>query len=348
MKIITSIYLNCRPELRNDWLVGVEADLEGEDALVGKPQEVALRTLIAVYNKRHYAAHMAPATEDSPHRRTDSSSAVFFDDPAVSGNRRRSRMDSLSSPLDDVNRPDLPYNPDGMIEFWLHEYEDVLREVFGDGTREDWDDGDDDDDELVRAPGAPGPAERDDAAWIRLGELMRARGAPDDDAISESESVVSVGELGDEARLDAQAEGREMFSAMEQRRRRRSQGENTWEVSLSGGPLTRSTCHRRSSCCLGGLVTGGVAAREGHRCVLLWGLERRIWSWAMCLMTWRRSCQVRCLSHRTRGTSGRGTTVRWMRWSICLMFSMHVEGVHGIVEQMYEITGGEPYLRGLE
>lgn len=247
MKIITSIYLNCHPELRNDWLVGVEADLEGEDALVGKPQELALRTLIALYNKRHYAAHMAPAAlAEDTHRRTDSSSAVVFDEAAVAGHRRRSRLDSISSSSEDYNRPDMPYNPDGMIEFWMHEYEDVLREVFGDGTREDWDD-DDDDDELVRAPGAPGPAERDDAAWIRLGELMRARGAPDDDVISDSESVVSVGELGEDARLEAEAEGRDMFSAME-RRRRTSQGENTWEhMSPTLKLLPRRPSERRRS-----------------------------------------------------------------------------------------------------
>lgn len=251
MKIITSIYLNCHPELRNDWLVGVEADLEGEDAMVGKPQELALRTLITLYNKRHYAAHMAPvALGDESHRRADSTSAVVFDsDPAAPGNRRRSRLDSVSLSSSDIDftRSDMPYNPDGMIEFWMHEYEDVLREVFGDGTREEWDD-DEDDDELVRAPGAPGPAERDDAAWIRLGELMRARGAPDDDTISDSESVVSVGELGEEARLEAEAEGREMFSAMEKRRRRPSQDENTWEhMSPTLRLLPRSPSDRRRS-----------------------------------------------------------------------------------------------------
>lgn len=237
MKIITSIYLNCRPDLRNDWLVGVEADLEAEDAMVGKPQELALRSLIAFYNKRHYAAHLAPGQLIEPtHRRTDSISGVMFDEQnMVSHHRRRSRLDSISSSELDLFPPnrsvaDLPYNPDGMIEFWMHEYEDVLREVFGEGTREeDWDEYGE-----VRPDvpsGAPGPAGRDGAAWIRLGELMR-RGAPDDDVISDSESVVSVGELGDDARLEAEEEGRSMFAAMQERKRRTSKGdENTWEVS---------------------------------------------------------------------------------------------------------------------
>ena len=34
MKVITSIYLNCRPELRDEWLAGTDQDNELEDALV--------------------------------------------------------------------------------------------------------------------------------------------------------------------------------------------------------------------------------------------------------------------------------------------------------------------------
>lgn len=231
MKIITSIYLNCRPELRNDWLVGVEADLEAEDQIVGIPQEHALRSLIAFYNKMNYAAHMAPSMPDEQYRRMDSGGG-FLDHAPLSPNRRRSRLDSLSATSEDIfdatRDPSMPYNPDGMIEFWMHEYEDVLRDVFGDGTRDEWADPG-----SPASPAAPGPAEgRNDAAWIRLGELMRARGAPEDDTISDSESVVSVGELGDDARLEAEAEGRTMFAAMQDRKRRTSQGdENTWEVS---------------------------------------------------------------------------------------------------------------------
>ncbi|CAK9786148.1 N1221-domain-containing protein [Cutaneotrichosporon oleaginosum] len=252
MKIITSIYLNCRPELRNDWLVGVEADLEAEDQMVGKPQELALRSLIAFYNKRHYAAHLIPpgSALEPAHRRTDSTSGVMFEDHNLLASRRRSRLDSLSSSEHDLFPPnrtstDMSYNPDGMIEFWMHEYEDVMREVFGEGTSEDdWDEYG-----KVRpdvSPGAPGPAARDDAAWIRLGELMR-RG--DDDAISDSESVVSVGELGEDARLEAEEEGRSMFAAMQERKTRRpSEDENTWEnMSPTLKLLPRSPTDRRRS-----------------------------------------------------------------------------------------------------
>lgn len=42
MKVITSIYLNCRPDLRDEWLAGNEADETGE----AQAQENALRALI--------------------------------------------------------------------------------------------------------------------------------------------------------------------------------------------------------------------------------------------------------------------------------------------------------------
>ena len=34
MKVITSIYLNCRPELRDEWLSGSDQELEPEDSHV--------------------------------------------------------------------------------------------------------------------------------------------------------------------------------------------------------------------------------------------------------------------------------------------------------------------------
>lgn len=35
MKVITSIYLKCRPDLRDEWLTGAEVD-DAQDALVGE------------------------------------------------------------------------------------------------------------------------------------------------------------------------------------------------------------------------------------------------------------------------------------------------------------------------
>jgi hypothetical protein len=333
MKIITSIYLNCRPELRNDWLVGVEADLDAEDAMVGKPQEVALRALVAFYNKTNYAAHLAPTTlEDSGHRRSESTSAVVIDEPVPPGFRRRSRLSSVSSDADLFPlRDSMPYNPDGMIEYWMHEYEDVMRQVFGDGTRpdEDWDEeeGDDDDMDLVRAnPGAPGPAERDDPAWIRLTELMRTRGAPEEDTISDSESVVSVGQLGDDARLDAEREGRTMFEAMQERQRRRSNGdENTWEVSLRSNTLililTRhSTCRRQHSSSSRNHRPTGAA----HRPL---GARRCAPSWAS-LPPWARALTTSCSrTTRTSPAPCPSTPRRATRWSASLTRSMRSSGL---------------------
>ncbi|EMR10447.1 hypothetical protein PNEG_01161 [Pneumocystis murina B123] len=50
MKIITSIYLHCRPELQDDWVSGVEVDTNTEESL-----EYALRSLIRFYNYHHYS-----------------------------------------------------------------------------------------------------------------------------------------------------------------------------------------------------------------------------------------------------------------------------------------------------
>ncbi|CAG8570418.1 9115_t:CDS:10 [Funneliformis caledonium] len=54
MKIITSIYLHCRPDLRDEWIASSDADAEIEDAL---PQEQSLRALIKFYNERNYLTH---------------------------------------------------------------------------------------------------------------------------------------------------------------------------------------------------------------------------------------------------------------------------------------------------
>lgn len=55
MRVITQIYLTCRPELRDDWISGTEADIDLEDAL---SQEEALRALIQYYNQREYPEEM--------------------------------------------------------------------------------------------------------------------------------------------------------------------------------------------------------------------------------------------------------------------------------------------------
>lgn len=36
MKVITAIYLHCRPDLRDEWLTGIDVDADVEDSLVGR------------------------------------------------------------------------------------------------------------------------------------------------------------------------------------------------------------------------------------------------------------------------------------------------------------------------
>ncbi|KAK6910328.1 hypothetical protein I203_104360 [Kwoniella mangroviensis CBS 8507] len=322
MKVITSIYLNCRPELRDDWLAGTDQDNELEDAL---PQEYALRSLVQFYNKRHYSAHLASLPSPEPsHKRSNSTSAVTLEDPAlhhVHGHvphgaphpRTASTGESdVFPPRKSLNHTgaELPYNPDGMIEFWLHEYEDVLGEVFGgdimEHSNEVWDEfglshpintnanlrsesnPDENDDEIIVGPHA---ADRDDRAWNRLTEIMRSgagTGDRQDEEISDSESVVSVGELGEDARLggatfdidtgknsdqdrdEDQDEKQRDEDEDEERerdkernlsiggpggrvRRKSGAGENTWEhMSPTLALLPRSPAERRRSSSGGG------------------------------------------------------------------------------------------------
>ncbi len=55
MRIITAIYLHCRPELRDDWLAGVDVENEMGDALAS---EQALRALTYWHNLRRYPEAM--------------------------------------------------------------------------------------------------------------------------------------------------------------------------------------------------------------------------------------------------------------------------------------------------
>ncbi|ODO08260.1 hypothetical protein I350_03850 [Cryptococcus amylolentus CBS 6273] len=288
MKVITSIYLNCRPELRDDWLAGTDQDTELEDSM---PQDNALRTLVSFYNMRLYTPPTPLSPDASSHaRRQSTSHNPIFEDPVLNtsqthfgpGQPQHRRSDSTSGQSTgsehDVFPPrksDSPagagaggsYNPDEMIEFWLHEYEDVLGEVFGvEGGNEVLHEfglasgmaslgigkGDDDDD--AQTPGV------EDRAWSRLNEIMRGGNEED---ISDSESVVSVGELGDEARMggtgfggnrEGEEEGEEVADdgksrvGMGQGRRRSGAGENTWEhMSPTLALLPRSPIERRRS-----------------------------------------------------------------------------------------------------
>ncbi|KAI0122820.1 required for hyphal anastomosis [Xylariales sp. AK1849] len=57
MRVITAVYLHCRPELRDEWLAGSDVDAEVEEAL---PLEQALRSLTHWFNVRRHPDQMAP------------------------------------------------------------------------------------------------------------------------------------------------------------------------------------------------------------------------------------------------------------------------------------------------
>ncbi|KAK2628740.1 hypothetical protein QTJ16_001843 [Diplocarpon rosae] len=60
MRVITAVYLHCRPELRDDWLAGSDVDAEVEEAL---PLEQALRALTHWHNIKRYLAQMGADTK---------------------------------------------------------------------------------------------------------------------------------------------------------------------------------------------------------------------------------------------------------------------------------------------
>ncbi|ESZ89593.1 hypothetical protein SBOR_10022 [Sclerotinia borealis F-4128] len=60
MRVITAVYLHCRPELRDDWLAGSGIDAEVEEAL---PLEQALRALTHWFNLRRYPERMGADTK---------------------------------------------------------------------------------------------------------------------------------------------------------------------------------------------------------------------------------------------------------------------------------------------
>ena len=60
MRVITAVYLHCRPELRDDWLAGSDVDAEVEEAL---PLEQALRSLTHWHNIKRYPDQMGADTK---------------------------------------------------------------------------------------------------------------------------------------------------------------------------------------------------------------------------------------------------------------------------------------------
>lgn len=68
MRVITAVYLYCRPELRDEWLAGSDVDAEVEESL---PLEQALRSLTHWFNMRRYPDKMAPEVRNAMREEQD-------------------------------------------------------------------------------------------------------------------------------------------------------------------------------------------------------------------------------------------------------------------------------------
>lgn len=181
MRIITLIYLHCRPGLRDDWLVGGDMDAEVEASL---PEEQSLRRLV-----RHYNLSVFPP-KSIPHNAeiNDSSASTY---PYYTMRHTESEQQA-EMPVDEAaafERDAFPlaarsgkhaapgrYIFDDSIEGFLDVYEDELNELFANPTSLD----------LVDENGVP-------TDWsARVNKLIGAPETPTEDSASEISSIIST------------------------------------------------------------------------------------------------------------------------------------------------------------
>ncbi|KAF5363950.1 hypothetical protein D9756_000807 [Leucocoprinus leucothites] len=220
MKVITAIYLNCRPDLRDEWLTGNEME-EGQGA---QAQEQALRHLVKFYNTKRYGP-AALGNQNSPkHRRSGSISQQMdgLHPPELSGIIRPlgtpNTVDADVFPPPRSQAPDpnifLPYITEDIA--FEEEYEEYLKDLgYSDEQTGDT------------------PLLEGTSAWRRLPY-------PDiSDGISDSEPDVTIGELGEDARLDV---NRDDGNVIDENR-------NNWEQlsPKTMAALPKSPAGRRSS-----------------------------------------------------------------------------------------------------
>ncbi|KAF8165029.1 hypothetical protein B0H34DRAFT_855483 [Crassisporium funariophilum] len=196
MKVITSIYLNCRPDLRDEWLAGTEPDDAGD----AQAQEQALRHLVKFYNNKRYGSAATANQQNPMHRRSGSMSQMegLHADPALSSLIRPlgtpNVVDSDVFPPTRSHAPDpsifLPYIPEDIA--FEEEYEEYLSDI---GWTEEQPSADH---QLFSGGGM--------SAWHRLPNFASEIA----DGISDSETVVSIGDLGDESQLDLTRDNREV------------------------------------------------------------------------------------------------------------------------------------------
>lgn len=242
MKVITSIYLNCRPDLRDEWLTGTEVD-DISDAQVCnefrhnnpmpmffQAQEQALRHLVkhcihffsaflsttltishSLDNNKRYGPQ-APSQQSQAHRRSVSISHNMEGLPPgldlgniirPIGTPNVVEADVFPPPRSQAPDPSifLPYTTEDLA--FEEEYEEYLSDL---GWSDD-------------QSGLPpfGTISMGGNAWQRLPELVSSIA----DNISDSESVVSIGDLGDDSRLDVGRDDRDIPD----------ENLNDWEVS---------------------------------------------------------------------------------------------------------------------
>lgn len=188
MKVITAIYHNCRPDLRDEWLTGTEPEEPGE----AQVQEQALRQLVKFYNTKRYGP-LASQAPQGPHHRRQGSMSHYLEglqpDPQLTSLIRPvgtpNTVDSDVFPPSRSQAPNpsifLPYTTEDLA--FEEEYEEYLSDL---GLGDDY-----------QAHGsstdAPGASSSGTSAWHRLPEYVTEM----TDNISDSESIVSIGDLGD-------------------------------------------------------------------------------------------------------------------------------------------------------
>ncbi|CEL63764.1 Striatin-interacting protein 1 homolog OS=Danio rerio GN=strip1 PE=1 SV=1 [Rhizoctonia solani AG-1 IB] len=208
MKVITLIYLHCRPDLRDEWLSGTEVD-DVVDAMV---QEQALRTLVKFYNTKRYGA-AAAVPPSQQHRRNSSQSVPTLDALGVGGADVPRPHGTPNTPAEaDVFPPlksrvtdpshFLPFIPEDAA--FEAEYEEYLSDL---GEQDNYQieaaDALIPPHSLVEQREIGGDEIGGVSAWKQLSKMSSAAEAGLADGISDSESIGSINILGDETRSES-------------------------------------------------------------------------------------------------------------------------------------------------
>ncbi|KZV65815.1 hypothetical protein PENSPDRAFT_668143 [Peniophora sp. CONT] len=196
MQVITSIYLNCRPDLRDEWLTPYEGDDTGES------QEHALRQLVKFYNTKLYGlqgAQPQPPTHrrsvsmshhiDNLHPGAELNSGILRPVGSTPNIVEADVFPPLRAQVPDPNIF-LPYITEDIA--FEEEYEEYLSDLGWSDAGSDVGDGD-----------------GGQSAWHRLPDLA-SRIADD---ISDSESIVEIGDIGEVGREELDQDERQSRDA---------------------------------------------------------------------------------------------------------------------------------------